>query len=198
MHRTIKGILSKRSYTPAVEFDDAELMTGYHARKLGSNPEAKPSGAAKPLSRQEAKKAVWTRLGIICSAAERRADDASREVMKFLKCQYLLSADQKSFQATVTGMCPAGIFVTLSDMPIEGFVHISQLGWGYFVYDPAKQTMTSHEEMTEIRLGDQLTVRLEDVDLKERRINFTLLSNQSRRHPAKGGGRRRFDDDFWY
>ena len=73
------------------------LMTGYHARKLGSNPEAKPSGAAKPLSRQEAKKAVWTRLGIICSAAERRADDASREVMKFLKCQYLLSADQKSF-----------------------------------------------------------------------------------------------------
>ena len=49
--------------------------------------------------------------------------------------------------------------------------------------------MTSHEEMTEIRLGDQLTVRLEDVDLKERRINFTLLSNQSRRHPAKGGGR---------
>ena len=198
LHRTIKGILSKRSYTPAVEFDDAELMTGYHARKLGSNPEAKPSGAAKPLSRQEAKKAVWTRLGIICSAAERRADDASREVMKFLKCQYLLSADQKSFQATVTGMCPAGIFVTLSDMPIEGFVHISQLGWGYFVYDPAKQTMTSHEEMTEIRLGDQLTVRLKDVDLKERRINFTLLSNQSRRHPAKGGGRRRFDDDFWY
>ena len=51
--------------------------------------------------------------------------------------------------------------MTLSDMPIEGFVHISQLGWGYFVYDPAKQTMTSHEEMTEIRLGDQLTVRLE-------------------------------------
>ena len=198
LHRTIKGILSKRSYTPAVEFDDAELMTGYHARKLGSNPEAKPSGAAKPLSRQEAKKAVWTRLGIICSAAERRADDASREVMKFLKCQYLLSADQKSFQAAVTGMCPAGIFVTLSDMPIEGFVHISQLGWGYFVYDPAKQTMTSHEEMTEIRLEDRLTVRLEDVDLKERRINFTLLSNQSRRHPAKGGGRRRFDDDFWY
>lgn len=59
-------------------------------------------------------------------------------------------------------------------------MHISQLGWGYFVYDPAKQTMTSHEEMTEIRLGDRLTVRLEDVDLKERRINFTLLSNQSR------------------
>ena len=55
-----------------------------------------------------------------------------------------------------------------------------------------------HEEMTEIRLGDQLTVRLEDVDLKERRINFTLLSNQNRRHPAKGGGHRRFDDDFWY
>ena len=88
-------------------------------------------------------------------------------------------------------------------MPIEGFVHISQLGWGYYDYDPAKQTMTSYEEMTEVRIGDRVTVKLESVDLESRRINFMLQSNHNRRRPSGGGGSRRARGrsggfDGWY
>lgn len=195
LHRTIKGILSRRTYTPAVAFDDAELMTGYHARKLGARPEERPAAATKPAGRAEAQKAVWTRMGIICSAAERRADDASRDVMKFLKCSFLLKQRGRTFDGVVCGMCPAGVFVELERMPVEGFIHISQLGWGYFEYDAAAQRMTSHEEMSEVRLGDRVRVALESVELEERRINFRLDTNYAR-HRVRGRGRSRRSGDF--
>lgn len=188
LHRTIKGILAHRAYVPVVEFDDAEVMSGYHARKLGARPDEKPAPSQKPLTRTEARKRVWSRLGIICSSAERRADDATRDVMKYLKCEFLRSRVGRKFDAVVTGMCPAGVFVTLESMPIEGFIHISQLGWGYYEYDENAKKMTSYEEMTEVRLGDRLSVRLDSVEIDERRVNFSLLSSYSR-HTVKGGGR---------
>ena len=199
LHRTIKGILSHRAYVPVVEFDDAEVMSGYHARKLGARPDEKAAAPAKPLSRTEARKRVWSRLGIICSSAERRADDATRDVMKYLKCEFLRSKVGRKFNAVVTGMCPAGVFITLEAMPIEGFIHISELGWGYYEYDENAKKMTSYDEMTEVRLGDRLSVRLNSVELEERRINFSLVSSYSR-HTVKGGkrgsrGRRRFNYD---
>lgn len=199
LHRTIKGILSHRAYVPVVEFDDAEVMSGYHARKLGARPDEKAAAPAKPLSRTEARKRVWSRLGIICSSAERRADDATRDVMKYLKCEFLRSKVGRKFNAVVTGMCPAGVFITLEAMPIEGFIHISELGWGYYEYDENAKKMTSYDEMTEVRLGDRLSVRLNSVELEERRINFSLVSSYSR-HTVKGRkrgsrGRRRFNYD---
>lgn len=197
LHRTIKGILAKKPYVPKVEFDDAEVMTGYHARKLGARPEAERAEKSGEKTRAEARKAVWRRLGIICSSAERRADDASRDVMKFLKCEFLRKRIGKCWDGVVTGMCPAGVFVELEQMPVEGFVHISKLGWGYYDYDPALQKMTSYDEMVEVRLGDRVHVRLLSVELDSRRINFMLESSYAR-HTIKGtGGGRRRRGSYW-
>ena len=97
-------------------------------------------------------------------------------------------------------MVPAGVFVALDDMPIEGFVHISNLGWGYYDFDEKAMTMTSYDEMAQVRLGDRVTVKLDGVELETRRINFRLVSNASR-HVVKGGkrdrSRRRWMDDVW-
>lgn len=207
LHRTIRGILTKRHYTPAVVFDDAAVMAGYHARSLGAKPESET--AAKALSTRSAagRLAIWQRLGILSSAAERRADDATRDVMQYLKCDFLKKRVGKKFNGTVTGMCSAGIFVSLDDMPIEGFVHISNLGWGYYEFDEKAMTMTSYEEMSQVLIGDRVVVKLDSVDLSTRRINFSLSSNLSR-HVVKGRRRRQrwdwryfqddvdFDDDF--
>ena len=199
LHRTIKGILAKKPYTPALAFDDTALMSGYHARKLGSNPDA-PKAPAK--TKKEERGNAWARLGIITSAAERRADDASRDVMNYLKCDFMQKHRRRNYTATVTGMIPAGIFVTLEEMPIEGFVHISNLGWGYYEYDESEMTMTSYESMSQVKIGDRVRVRIETIDMRERRISFVLESNLTR-HVIKGQGRsrrRRWDrydfDDF--
>ena len=196
LHRTIRGILTKRRYVPSVVFDDAAVMSGYHARSLGAKPEREDKPASNRTAAGRAQ--AWARLGILTSAAERRADDASRDVMQFLKCDYLRSRVGRKFKGTVTGMCAAGVFVSLDEMPIEGFVHISNLGWGYYDYDESQMTMTSYDEMTQVRIGDHVVVRLDAVELETRRINFQLVTNSSR-HVVKGGrAKRQRDRDDWF
>ena len=194
LHRTIKGILSRRVYVPQVVFDDASVMVSRQARGLGSRPEEAPKKEAE--TRNEARHRAWERLGIICSAAERRADDATRDVMNYLKCDYMLKHGKGRHEAVVTGMIPSGVFVQLSDIAVDGFVHISNLGWGYWEYDEAELTMTSSEEMTQVRVGDRVTVRLEEVDLDNRRMSFVLLSNHER-HVVKTGRRRSGSKQGW-
>ena len=190
LHRAIKGILSRRIYVPQVVFDDSSLMVSRQARGLGSRPEA--GDGDKPATQAEKRHSVWERLGILCSAAERRADDATRDVMNYLKCDYMLRHGKGRHEAVVTGMIPAGVFVALKDIAVDGFIHISNLGWGYYEFDEKNLTMTSREEMTQVRVGDRVIVRLEEVDLENRRMSFVLESNLERRliKGGKGGSRR--------
>ncbi len=220
LHRTIKGILAKKPYSPKIAFDPADIMAGYHARKLMSEAakaeagrlakaEAGTGRAKQPSARQLEKLEAWKRLGYICSAAERRADDATRDVMQYLKCDFLARTKKRNWRATVTGMCAAGVYITLDEMPIEGFIHISKLGWGYYDYDAEQMTMTSYDEMVQVRLGDPIEARLESVNAEERRIDFALVHDLTQ-HKVKGRGRGRprrtrswesggddFDDDRW-
>lgn len=187
LHRTIKGILAHRAYVPKVAYEDEQLLSGYHARKLGSRPEDENRPNAPKLSREGARLAAWTRLGIICSAAERRADDATRDVMNFLKCKFMKKRMGRVFDAVITGFCPAGAFVELTSAPIEGFVHISNLGSGYILYDDKLQQMVSSNKMTKYCIGDCVKVKLTEVDLEERRINFEMRSNLTRGTKVRGG-----------
>lgn len=188
LHRVIKGILSRRIYVPQVVFDDSSLMVSRQARGLGSKPEAKAGG--NPATQAEKRHSVWERLGILCSAAERRADDATRDVMNYLKCDYMLRNGKGRHEAVVTGMIAAGVFVALKDIAVEGFIHISKLGWGYYEFDEKNLTMTSREEMSQVRVGDRVVVSLEEVDLESRRMSFVLESNLERRLIKGGKGGR--------
>lgn len=194
LHRTIKGILSRRVYVPQVVFDDASVMVSRQARGLGSRPEEERKTAGE--GRNEARRSAWERLGIICSAAERRADDATRDVMNYLKCDYMLRHGKGRHEAVVTGMIASGVFVQLTDIAVEGFIHISNLGWGYYEFDESELTMTSREEMTQVRVGDRVVVRLEEVDLDNRRMSFVLESNHERR-VVKTGRRRAGSRQGW-
>ena len=167
-------------------------MVSRQARGLGSRPE---EPQAQNRTKSEARKSAWSRLGIICSAAERRADDATRDVMNYLKCDYMMKHGDGRHEAVVTGMIPAGIFVALRDIAVEGFVHISKLGWGYYDFDEKNLTMTSYDEMTEVRIGDRVVVALEDVDIEARRMSFVLISNKERRTIRRSGKRARMNRD---
>ena len=191
LHRTIKGILAHRAYVPKIAYEDEQLLAGYHARKLGSRPEQEREKANRPdvpkLSREAARVAAWTRLGIICSAAERRADDATRDVMSFLKCNFMKKRKGYVYDAVITGFCAAGAFIELTYAPIEGFVHISCLGSGYILYDDKLQQMVSSNKMTKYCIGDRVRVKLTEVDLEERRINFEMLGNITRGTKVRAG-----------
>ena len=80
------------------------------------------------------------------------------------------------------------VYVTLDDMPIEGFIHVSALGWGYWEFDESSMTMRSDEELAEIRLGESVRVFASEVDPEARRIDFRM---EPRGPKIKKGRRRR-------
>ena len=111
-------------------------------------------------------------LGAHCSMTERRADDATRDAIAWLKCEFMLDRLGEAFDATITGVAAFGVFVTLDDVFVEGLVHVSALGSDYFHFDPVRHRLSGERSHRSFRLADRMRVRLTKVDLDERRVDF--------------------------
>ena len=129
----------------------------------------------------------WQDLGIWCSQAERKADNASRDVDNWLKTYYMRDKIGEVFSGTISGMANFGLFVTLDDIYIDGMVHISDLGEDYFNYHPELMAIIGERSGIRFKLGDKVTVRVARADLDHSRIDLTLLSSNSKtkRHKTK-------------
>jgi len=113
-------------------------------------------------------------LGKHCSTTERRADDATRDVVSWLKCEYMQSKLGQVFQGKISGVAGFGIFVELEDIYVEGLVHITSLKGDYYTFDAVKHRLVGERTGTTYRLGDTLRVLVASVNLDERKIDFEL------------------------
>jgi len=116
----------------------------------------------------------WHELGAHCSMTERRADEATRDVVSWLKCYYMKDRVGEIFTGSVSGVTAFGAFVALDDIYVEGLVHISDLGSDYFHFDAAKHQLLGERTRKRYRLGDRLRVKLVHADIDTSRIDFTL------------------------
>jgi ribonuclease R len=114
-------------------------------------------------------------LGEHCSFTERRADEATRNVIAWLKCEYMLDKLGEEFAGIISAVTPFGLFVELKDVFIEGLVHISTLDKDYFHYDPIGYRLQGERTGKTYRLGDTLQVVVARVDLDERKIDLELV-----------------------
>jgi len=120
-------------------------------------------------------KAWMTSCGEQCSMTERRADEATRDVVNWLKCEYLVSRVGEEFDGVVVSVTGFGLFVQLMDMYIEGLVHITGLPKDYYNHEAAHHRLVGERTHRIFRLGDKLRVRVIRVDLDERKIDFELV-----------------------
>jgi ribonuclease R len=133
-------------------------------------------------------------LGAESSQRERRADDASRDVMGYLKCLYLQPRVGETFDATITSALEFGLFVQLKEMPIDGLVHISAIPGDYWELESGGMGLVGQRTGRRWQLGDSVRVRLNRVDLTQRQIDFDLLdadgstSHGTVRAPRRGAG----------
>lgn len=118
-------------------------------------------------------------LGEHCSAHERRADEATREVTSWLKCEYMMDKIGEEFSGIISAVTSFGFFVELADIYVEGLVHISNLGQDYFHFDPISHSLKGERTHTKFRLGDSVKVKVVRVDLDEKKIDFELLQKIS-------------------
>jgi len=126
----------------------------------------------------------WEQLGLRCSAAERRADEASRDVEAWLKCQFMKERVGDVYPGKVSGVVPFGLFITLDELYVEGLLHISELGNEYFQFTEASQELRGERTGRRYRIGHEMLVQVSRVDLEARRIEFGM------RDLARRGARR--------
>ena len=130
----------------------------------------------------------WEEIGLHCSATERRADEATRDVENWLKCFFMKERIGEEFDGTISAVTAFGIFVALDTIYIEGLVHVSELGADYFQFDNIKHQMLGERTGQRFRLGDRIRVRLVRADLESNKIDFVLAGQQDVPKKAKKRG----------
>ncbi len=122
-------------------------------------------------------------LGQQCSSLERRADEATRDAMSWLKCEYMHNHIGEEFDSVVTGVVEFGLFVQIKDIQIDGLIHVSALGSDYFSRDKSGYRLIGERSKKVYRLGDHLRVRLINVVIDERKIDFELVRPAGEKEP---------------
>ncbi|RTL34611.1 MAG: ribonuclease R [Burkholderiales bacterium] len=173
VHRVIKALLAGKRYTL-----DASKMNVPQAPK-------RPGRAAPPNpaeARNEAER--WEVVGAHCSANERRADEASRDVEAWLKCRYMRDRLGEEFAGTVSAVTSFGLFVQLDALYVEGLVHITELGGEYFKFDDVRQELRGERTGIRYATGARVQVQVSRVDLDGRRIDFRLVRDGDEVRPS--------------
>jgi ribonuclease R len=128
----------------------------------------------------------WTDIGLHCSATERRADEATRDVEAWLKCYYMQDRIGEEFAGSISAVVPFGIFVALDDVFVEGLVHVSELGHDYFHFDEAAHAMIGERSGRRFRLSDRVRIQLVRVDMEQNKIDFRLVEETATGEDAPG------------
>lgn len=111
-------------------------------------------------------------VGVHLSMTERRADDASRDVERWLKCEYMRDKIGMDFDGVISGVANFGIFVELVDVFVEGTITLRDLKDDYYIYDDIHHRLTGQRTHKTFRLGDPIKVKIAAVDLDNRQIVF--------------------------
>jgi ribonuclease R len=123
-------------------------------------------------------------LGQNCSKAERRADDATRDVVDFLKCEYMEQHVGNVFDGTIAAVTGFGLFVSLDDVFVEGLIHISNLDGDFYQFDQVKHRLVGERTRRSFRLGDKLSIQVMSVSLDDRKIDFALAASPGEEAPV--------------
>lgn len=169
IHRAIRSVIRSKQDTPHVKRAGAQSM-----------PKARIYPYDEPALEQ---------LGEQCSMSERRADEATRDVVNWLKCEFMKDRVGETFPGVITAVTGFGLFVELKDIYVEGLVHVTALPGDYYHFDPVHHRLAGERSGRNFRLGDSVEVKVMRVDLDERKIDFELAEGKALAPdgPRRGG-----------
>ncbi|WP_068829097.1 ribonuclease R [Pseudomonas sp. BMS12] len=167
VHRAIRSVIRSKRETKHVQRAGAASM---------------PKARIYPYD-----EAALEQLGEQCSMTERRADEATRDVVNWLKCEFMQDRVGETFEGVITAATGFGIFVELKDIYVEGLVHVTALPADYYHFDPVHHRLAGERSGRSFRLGDSVEVKVMRVDLDERKIDFELAEGKADKAPAGRG-----------
>lgn len=125
-------------------------------------------------------------IGQANSITERNADLATRDVMDWLKCEYMQSHIGMEYTGEVSSVTNFGLFIRLHEVYVEGLIHVTELGNDYYHYDQSKQRMFGERTGKSFGIGDEVKIEVANVDIDLRRIDFRLIEDDK-----KGGKKKK-------
>ncbi|WOC79273.1 ribonuclease R [Stutzerimonas frequens] len=170
VHRAIRSVIRSRRDTPHVRREGAASM---------------PKARIYPYD-----EAALEQLGEQCSMTERRADEATRDVVNWLKCEFMKDRVGETFPGVITAVTGFGLFVELTDIYVEGLVHVTAMPGDYYHFDPLHHRLSGERSGRSFRLGDSVEVRVMRVDLDERKIDFELTAGGTKASGQRDGAER--------
>jgi len=174
VHRVIKAILAKTKYQLPTLPTPGEAHAKL-SRRLEKGLAARVAEPGQKLKKLSPETQAWQAAGMHCSANERRADEASRDVEAWLKCKYMREHLGEEYSGVVSSVTSFGVFVTLDAMYVEGLVHITELGGDYYRFDEMRQELRGERTGMRYAIGARVQVQVSRVDLDGRRIDFRLI-----------------------
>lgn len=169
VHRAIRSVIRSKRETKHVERAGAAIM---------------PRARIYPYD-----EAALEKLGEQCSMTERRADEATRDVVNWLKCEFMQDRVGETFEGVITAVTGFGIFVELRDIYVDGLVHVTALPADYYHFDPVHHRLSGERSGRSFRLGDSVEVKVMRVDLDERKIDFELSQGTAKGDDSRRGGK---------
>jgi ribonuclease R len=193
VHRVIKALLESRRYVLG-DRNEAEPARKARLAKAAKGTKPKAGAPAAPVLVPGGELEAWEIAGAHCSANERRADEASRDVEAWLKCRYMREHLGEEFGGAVTAVTSFGLFVVLDGLYVEGLVHITELGGEYYRFDEVRQELRGERSGVRYVVGSRVRVQVSRVDLDGRKIDFRLVregeevtaAQRSRRDKERG------------
>lgn len=126
-------------------------------------------------------------FGEHCSQTERRADEATRDAVDWLKCEFMMDKVGEVFEGTITSVTGFGIFAELDKIYVEGLIHVTSLDNDYYHFDAAHHRLVGERSGQVFRLGDHIVISVAKVNLEDKKIDFDLVSAE--RTPRKTAAR---------
>ena len=175
VHRVIKALLESRRYLIGARAEGEPARKARLAKAAKGAKAPRAGAAAAPVLVPGGELEAWEIAGAHCSANERRADEASRDVEAWLKCRYMREHLGEEFGGSVTAVTSFGLFVVLDGLYVEGLVHITELGGEYYRFDEVRQELRGERSGVRYVVGSRVRVQVSRVDLDGRKIDFRLV-----------------------
>ncbi|SMP65433.1 RNAse R [Neorhodopirellula lusitana] len=129
--------------------------------------------------------AELVKLGHECSDAERNAAQAERELIELKLLHFLKKKVGEKLEAVISRVFADGLHARCTKLPVDGFIPITTLPGDKYRFERNGQMLIGFKDGNRFRLGDQLTVRVDKVDLQDRQLYLTVVKNHSASRPGE-------------
>jgi len=126
--------------------------------------------------------AILPDVAVQSSTMERRAEEAERETIKLKKAQFMQQHIGDTFTGIISSVTKWGLYIELPNT-IEGMIHITKLTDDYYIYDDEHLELYGERTGRTYKLGQELEIEVEGVDLIRRTIDFSLISRNHQKKP---------------